>query len=97
MQRACVICGQPSPQSRCPTHKQTPLNSTPGWKAKRLTILERDNWACQFPNGQGGTCGQPANHVDHITPRSQGGTHHDDDLLRAACAHHNIGRSNRAA
>lgn len=94
MQRACVICGRPSPQSRCPTHRQIPLSHIPGWKRDRLAILERDGWVCQFPDGDG-ICGKPATHVDHILPRSHGGTQ-DPQQLRAACEHHNLSKGNRA-
>jgi 5-methylcytosine-specific restriction enzyme A len=49
----------------------------PDWPATRLRILRRDQWLCRL-------CGSWANTVDHITPRSAGGT--DDDWnLRTLC------------
>ena len=48
-----------------------------GWDRIRLRVLLRDGHVCQL-------CGRPgANSVDHIIPRSKGGTH-DMDNLRAA-------------
>jgi 5-methylcytosine-specific restriction endonuclease McrA len=40
------------------------------WRRVRAAVLERDGHTCTY-------CGQPANHVDHVVPRSKGGT---DDL-----------------
>jgi 5-methylcytosine-specific restriction enzyme A len=55
---------------------------SPDWPVIRHGILERDHWRCQL-------CHAAANHVDHIIPRSVGGTD-DPSNLRALCApcHH---------
>ena len=41
--------------------------STSKWRKIRLRILQRDNYVCQM-------CGMDGNTVDHIVPRSLGGT-----------------------
>jgi hypothetical protein len=53
---------------------------TAEWQRIRLRVLERDAYECQVTVG----CGRPATAVDHIIPRSRGGTHHLDNL-RATC------------
>lgn len=53
------------------------------WQKLRLKILIRDSYTCAY-------CGDTANQVDHIVPRSAGGTN-DPENLTAACA-----RCNRA-
>ena len=47
------------------------------WKDQRLRVLKRDNYTCAY-------CQQEANQVDHIIPRSAGGTHDLDNLV-ACC------------
>jgi 5-methylcytosine-specific restriction protein A len=47
------------------------------WYRIRPVVLARDRHICQF-------CGQYATTVDHITPRSAGGTDELDNL-RALC------------
>lgn len=60
------------------------------WRRLRLVILERDRFVC-------GICGGPgATTVDHVRPRSQGGTNHPGNL-RAAHARCNYGRGDRPA
>jgi 5-methylcytosine-specific restriction endonuclease McrA len=41
---------------------------------ERRPILERDGHTCQ-------QCGAPANQVDHRTPRAEGGTDDESNLL----------------
>ena len=56
-------------------------------------VLARDKWTCC-------SCGRSTRlhgitlHVDHILPRSKGGTDHIDNL-QALCSKCNIGKSNR--
>lgn len=46
----------------------------PDWPARRRRVLTRDQGICHL-------CHQPgATEVDHITPRSQGGTHNYSNL-----------------
>ena len=55
----------------------TSRGSTWRWRKIRAAILTRDRYACRY-------CGEYANTVDHVTPRSRGG---DDSWanLNAAC------------
>jgi 5-methylcytosine-specific restriction endonuclease McrA len=39
-------------------------------------------------------CGAPAEHLDHITPRSQGGTDHASNL-QPLCRRCNLGKSDQ--
>jgi HNH endonuclease len=52
------------------------------WDKLRLTILKRDLHLCQSCLKQGRVC--PANHVDHIIPKSKQGSD-DDTNLQALC------------
>ena len=67
-------------------------------EAVRLALYERDGWTCQI-------CGEPVNQtpwandprdatLDHIIPRSKGGTH-DPENLRTACHLCNASRGDR--
>ena len=55
------------------------------WQKIRQRILERDQYLCQEHLKQGVI--QPGNHVDHITPKAQGGDDSDGNLqtLCPAC------------
>ena len=55
------------------------------WQRLRLTILNRDAWTCHY-------CGNPANSVDHVTPKVEGGTDHPTNLV-ASCIADNSRRS----
>jgi 5-methylcytosine-specific restriction endonuclease McrA len=48
-----------------------------GWKRQRLYVLNRDGYECTY-------CGEPANEVDHVISRKDGGTDDLDNLV-AAC------------
>ncbi len=50
-------------------------------QAIRDRVMERDNSTCRF-------CGRPATDCDHVYPWSQGGTHHETNLV-ASCEHCN--------
>ncbi len=43
----------------------------------RRAVFARDGWVCQY-------CAHPAENVDHVIPRSQGGEHSWDNVV-AAC------------
>jgi len=58
--------------------------STRAWRSTRARILARDGHRCR-------QCGEPAQHVDHITPVASGGTDHPSNL-RALCAHCNLAK-----
>ena len=57
-----------------PNHRELGLQK---WKDQRVRVLKRDNYTCAY-------CGLDANQVDHIIPRSAGGTHDLDNLV-ACC------------
>lgn len=57
------------------------------WNKTRQAVLERDGYSCVV-------CGQSANHVDHVVPRSRGGTD-DMDNLQAMCQYHNLKKGDR--
>ena len=97
--RACPTCGalvasgEPCRQCHPAWVKRgtgRPLGLS--WPALRRKVLDRDSGRCQL-------CGALATHVDHITPRADGGA---DTLenLRSLCAYHHgvvTGRHARAA
>lgn len=62
--------------------------STTRWRKIRAHVLWRDKGVCWLCGSRGAT------HVDHVIPRSKGGT---DDLsnCRAACASCNLRKGNR--
>lgn len=60
------------------------------WQKFRLSILERDKWACVL--GTEGLCTWIATQVDHIIPLGMGGEKYDPMNCRAACAPCNLGR-----
>ena len=53
----------------------------------RRAVFARDGWQCQY-------CGAPAENVDHVVPRSRGGTHTWDNVV-AACRRCNQKKENR--
>lgn len=57
------------------------------WLEQRKFILERDNHRCQY-------CGKPATHVDHIIPKSRGGSDNLSNLV-AACAKCNLNKRDK--
>ena len=59
------------------TSMLTNQGSTYRWRKLRAAILNRDRGICHY-------CGAPANTVDHVIPRSAGGTDHPQNLV-AAC------------
>lgn len=53
----------------------------------RRAVFARDDWRCQY-------CGQPAENLDHVVPRSRGGAHTWDNVV-AACRRCNSRKENR--
>lgn len=51
------------------------------WRQLRKAVLARDSWTCQLA---GPACEVNAVEVDHILPRSLGGSH-DVSNLRSVC------------
>lgn len=64
-----------------------PRLSPSKWRALRKFVLERDQFQCQY-------CGDDADTVDHITPRSKGGDHSPENLV-AACRSCNSRKKDR--
>lgn len=96
--RPCPVAGCPRllrPGERCPEHAPAPFaDSTyrrrpPIPAALREQILKRDAYICQV-------CGAPATDVDHIVPRSAGGTDHPLNL-QALCGNHHRRKTGRDA
>lgn len=58
------------------------------WKKLRITVLNRDGWQCVVCNG-------PADTVDHIVPRVQGGDMWALDNLQSMCKSHNSAKGGR--
>lgn len=53
----------------------------------RRAVFARDGWTCQY-------CGGPAENVDHVVPRSRGGTHTWANVV-ACCRRCNARKENR--
>ena len=54
----------------------------------RRAVMVRDHYECQY-------CGRAAENVDHVVPRSRGGTHSWDNVV-AACKSCNSRKENRS-
>lgn len=90
--RALTTCAEPGcgalvRKGRCPQHKRKPWAQRLSrqergygaeWDRIRRVVLAEEAYICQY-------CGRPANTVDHITPKSQGGTDERHNLA-ACCA-----------
>ncbi len=53
----------------------------------RRAVFARDDWTCQY-------CGRTAENVDHVIPRSRGGTHTWENVV-ASCRRCNAKKENR--
>ena len=53
----------------------------------RRAVFARDEWTCQY-------CAVPAENLDHVIPRSRGGTHTWENVV-AACRRCNAKKENR--
>jgi len=47
--RACIVCGRPSRERRCPAHRISDRPEDAAARRLRFTILERDGWRCRDP------------------------------------------------
>jgi len=107
MKRPCLgIGGQPcpalvdAPASRCPVHARV-IDRARGTSAERgygsawqrlsARVLARDGHQCQLRRSG---CTGTATTVDHIFPKSKGGTDHESNLV-AACRPCNSGKRDR--
>ncbi len=64
---------------RVPYRRRAPLN--------RRAVFSRDGYACQY-------CNAPAENIDHVVPRSRGGTHTWENVV-AACRRCNTKKGDR--
>ena len=64
-----------------------PYLATADWKKRRLLVLKRDGYTCHY-------CHRDANSVDHVVPRSHGGTDDLDNLV-ACCSSCNSSKGDR--
>jgi len=52
----------------------------PDWERRRRRVLTRDDYTCQTCGDRGGPYGDVELHVDHILPKSRGGSHREENL-----------------
>ncbi|MGI8623326.1 MAG: HNH endonuclease [Solirubrobacteraceae bacterium] len=97
--RACLTCGAPSPNRRCPTHEHIDRAQARGtrgtrgnWRNVRQRIIRRDGLTCQ-QCGRALT-GRCDTHIDHIISVHHGGTNHPDNL-RVLCRACNLTKGGR--
>ncbi|MGI9142010.1 MAG: HNH endonuclease, partial [Fluviibacter sp.] len=65
------------------------MNNSSAWKKIRAAVLARDNHICAY------CLSDQANTVDHVVPRSKGGTDDLDNLV-AACMSCNSSKQARS-
>lgn len=83
MLKACVVCGNPSDQGRCPAHRINRNGSTRRSRKQRQRIIQRDGYQCQRCGRY--LTGRQDTHADHIVPLANGGTW-DDSNMQTLCA-----------
>jgi hypothetical protein len=76
------------PVSAPPTHQKSDLQ-----KGLRFRILRRDNYRCQLCGASTQNTPEVCLEVDHIRPRSKGGSNHPDNLT-TLCFACNRGKGN---
>lgn len=62
---------------------QDPFYWSTRWREKRIRILERDDYLCQYCLKRNVLT--RANTVDHIIPRNKGGADYDEANLQSLC------------
>jgi 5-methylcytosine-specific restriction endonuclease McrA len=97
MRKPCLVCGAPSAATRCPMHALKDDRKRPGY-GYAWTMISRE-MRSRYPFCM--RCGASGIgvelHVDHITPRSLGGTDHLSNL-RVWCGscHRRYGKTRRS-
>ena len=76
--------------SKATRHRHREIVSS-SYKKQRLRVLARDNGTCLMCGAQ-----EQVMHVDHIVPRSKGGTH-DMDNLQTLCVGCNLKKGDKMA
>jgi 5-methylcytosine-specific restriction endonuclease McrA len=82
--KPCLRCGQLSHGSYCAKHARP--GSTRQWRKTRQAVFAFYGARCE--------CGAPAEHVDHVIPVADGGSHRLDNL-RPTCAKCNLAKGAR--
>ena len=85
MRRPCIGCG-----ALLPAGSSCPICQPPRTRGRRLHAMSAAyviGWPCAI-------CGHPAEHLDHVTPLSRGGTDHPSNL-QPLCARCNLRKSDR--
>lgn len=59
------------------------------WSLRRVRVLRRDGYRCQWRMSTGAPCGELANQVDHVIA----GDDHGLDNLQALCRYHHARKS----
>lgn len=83
-QRVCTVCGSPDLKNRtsCVTHYLMQISKAHLGSRKRyqelITLMEKQNWKCAL-TGQDITFKDDL-HLDHIVPKSKGGTNDIENL-----------------
>jgi len=97
MRRPCLECGTPSTGTRCPAHELKDTRRRPGYGYQWTVISREMRSRYPFCMRCGATGAGVRLHVDHITPRSLGGTDHLSNL-RVWCApcHASFGQTRRS-
>lgn len=86
---ACVECGDPverATDADDPRHKRCKAGYIPDYEVKRLTVIERDGGICQLcfePVELGRSVSDWSPSLDHVVPRSHGGSHELENLRLA--------------
>jgi 5-methylcytosine-specific restriction endonuclease McrA len=78
--RACVVCGRPSPDSRCPRHA-TPRDNGHARPKRLAAQVLREELVCHLC-GKVGTADDPLT-IDHLIPVSRGGQTVRENLAAA--------------
>jgi 5-methylcytosine-specific restriction endonuclease McrA len=92
-----AICSEPGcsesvERGRCPAHSgddraDRAFLGSRAWKAVRAVVLNRDDHRCQAAD-DGDQCTSEATQVDHVVPRSAGGSPLDPENLVSYCPSH---------
>jgi 5-methylcytosine-specific restriction endonuclease McrA len=79
MKRACLTCGQPSNQARCPTHRGTGAGIGTGTRNPDRDLNAHKRFARKVKQRDGYMCVRCGSTTDlracHITPLHQGGSY----------------------
>jgi len=92
MLQACVVCGTPSEQARCPAHRYQ-RDRRPRARRQRRRVIERDGFRCQECGCY--LTGRRDTHVDHVEPLARRPGWRADHELQTLCAACNQAKADR--